>query len=198
MEYTECKEMYEQSIFLGKLKLGLLLSGLTIMVKDTAVYLTTYGIDGKTAEGFRLAYLDMLNDNRYYWEQFGPELYRPLKDIKLQEGCKADFKLKNESYQDTEWLRAPGWRFFKTYTAQRKNDLLQGITLDQLKAAFHENRNPYKPKAACDQEDGKSYEPIKGLVDQLIGTEKQSTTFWYPVMIYVAYLLQKTNFVTLE
>lgn len=222
------------------LELGVLLSGLTILVKDMAAYQTTHGINSEMAEGFRLAYLDMLNDNRDYWGHFGSDLYLPLKDaclhglIGLPEGFASDaahdktkiglltkIELLTDPRLEVEWLRAPGWHFLKAYSRQRKNDILSkpclktdssvasssqranaiprhDITLKELRDAFCEGKNPYQ----CEEEDvceeTNPYKPIEGLVGRLIGTEKQFNKFWHPVMLYMAYLLQKTNFTTLE
>lgn len=198
------ERMYSQ---VKDLELGLLLSGLTILVKDTAIYLTAQGIDNEIAEGFRLAYLDMLSNNRYYWEQFGPNLYLPLKEAGLPEGfassaakCKVDLGPLTDVGLETEWLRAPGWHFLQTYSDQRKNDILRGITLEELKTAFCKGRNPYKPESndVCDQEDTNLYKPIEGLVKRLIGSDQEWSEFWYPVMLYLVLLLHRTNFTMLE
>lgn len=198
------ERMYSQ---VKDLELGLLLSGLTILVKDTEIYLTAYGLDNAMAEGFRLDYLSMLSDNRYYWEKFGPNLYLPLKEAGLPEGfassaakCKADLGPLTDFSLETEWLRASGWHFLKTYSGQRKNDILRDITLEDLKAAFCEGRNPYKrdSNGVCDQKDTNPYKPIEGLVGRLIGSDQEWSEFWYPVMLYLALLLHKTNFTTLE
>lgn len=189
------------------LELGLLLSGLTILVKDTAIYLTAQGIDDEMAEGFRLAYLDMLSDNRFYWERFGSQLYLPLEDAELPEGfagdaakCKVDLGPLTKSDLEIEWLRAPGWHFLQTYSGQRKNDILRDITLGELKAAFCEGRDPYKREAddSCNRVDKNNYKPIAGLVARLAETDQQWREYWYPVMLYLALLLYKTHFITLE
>ncbi|MCW5599984.1 hypothetical protein [Nitrosomonas sp.] len=198
------ERMYSQ---VKDLELGLLLSGLTILVKDTEIYLTSYGLDNVMAEGFRLAYLEMLSDNRYYWEKFGPNLYLPLKEAGLPEGfasgaakCEADLGPLTDVGLENEWLRAPGWHFLQTYSGQRKNDILRDITLEDLKAAFCEGRNPYKrdSNGVCDQKEANPYKSIEGVVRQLIGTDQEWSEFWYPVMLYLVLLLQKTNFTTLE
>jgi hypothetical protein len=220
------ERMYSQ---VKDLELGLLLSGLTILVKDTEIYLTAYGLDNAMAEGFRLAYLDMLSDNRYYWEQFGPNLYLLLKEAGLPEGfasgaakCKADLGPLTDLSLETEWLRAPGWHFLQTYSGQRKNDILSklcplpsssatspvqresevirnDITLKELREAFCKSENPYKcEKEDASEKDANPFKPIKGLVERLVGTDQQFKEFWYPVMLYMALLLHKTNFTTLE
>lgn len=208
IQHTQHTDRLEQLYHQVKdLELGLLLSGLTILVKDTEIYLTAYGLDNAMAEGFRLTYLGMLSDNRYYWEQFSPNLYLPLKEAGLPEGfasdaakCKADLEPLTYGVLETEWLRAPGWHFLKTYSGQRKNDILRDITLVDLKAAFCEGRNPYKrdSNGDSDQKCTSPFKPIEGLVGRLIGTEQKWSEFWYPVMLYLALLLHKTNFSTLE
>jgi hypothetical protein len=189
------------------LELGLLLSGLTILVKDTATFLTAYGLDDEMAEGFRLAYLDMLSDNRYYWDKFGPELYLSLKDAGLPDGlasdaakCKADLLPLTNGDLETEWLRAPGWHFFQIYSGQRRNDILRDTTLEELKEAFCEGNDPYgrEQEDTCTDKTSDPYKPIEGLVKRLSGTDHESKKFWYPVMLYLALLLKKTNFTTLE
>jgi len=198
------EQMYSQ---VKDLESGLLFSGLTILAKDTAIFLTAHGIADEMAEGFRLAYLNMLRDNRYYWERFGPKLYLPLKDAELPEGfasgaakCKADLQPLTNCDLETEWLRAPGWYFFKTYTDQRRNDILRGITLEELKAAFCEGKDPYERKAkdSSIREAKDPYKPIAGMVERLVGTDRLWQEFWYPVMLYLVLLLQRTNFTTLE
>lgn len=198
------KAMYRQVRDLDE---GRLLSGLTILVKDTGIYLTAYGLDNAVAEGFRLAYLGMLSDDRYYWEHFGPNLYLPLKEAGLPEGfasgannCRAELGPLIDASRETEWLRAPGWHFLKTYSGQRKNDILRNITLEDLKAAFCEGRNPYKRENSdgCDPKDTNPYKPIEGVVGRLIGSDQEWGGFWYPVMLYLALLLQKTDFRTLK
>lgn len=198
------KPMYRQ---VKDLDLGPLLSGLTILAKDTATYLTAHGVNNEKGEAFRLACLEMLSDNRYYWMRFGPKLYLPLGEARLPEGfasgaskCTWDLQRLMECDLDHEWLRAPGWYFLKTYSGQRKNDILRDITLDDLKAAFCEGRNPYKRESngASDQKDTNPYKPIEGLVGRLIGSDQEWSRFWYPVMLYLALLLHKTEFETLK
>ena len=190
------------------LDFGPLLSGLTILVKDTATYITVYGVDNDMAEGFRQAYLDMLSDDRYYWRKFGPKLYQSLGDAGLPEGfasrasnCNGDLQQLTECDLDYEWLRAPGWHFFQTYSGQRSNDILRDITLEKLKAAFCEGKNPYEREAndSSIRQDRDPYKPIAGVVKQLVKADRfGGRTYWYPVMLYLALLLRKTDFTTLE
>lgn len=198
------EEMFRQ---VRGLNLDLLLSGLTILVKDTATFLTAYGLDDEMAEGFRLAYLDMLSDNRYYWEKFGPDLYLPLKEAGLPHkvvtsaaNCEVNLRPLTEIDEDTEWLRAPGWHFLKTYSGQRKNDILRGISLEELKDAFCEGKDPYENESedSCFCESKDPYKPIEGVVGRLAGTDREFKIFWYPVMLYLALLFRETNFTTLE
>ncbi len=74
------------------------------------------------------------------------------------------------------------------------------VTLEALKAAFCNGKNPYKRESngVADQEDVNPYKPIEGLVGQLIGSDQEWGGFWYPVMLYLACLLHKTNFETLK
>jgi len=191
----------------------LLLSGLTILVKGTANYLTTHGIDNEMAEQFHLVHLEMLNNNRYYQERFYPKLYGPLKKDEFPYGseeivpkagqCKADLRLlTNCALEDQEWLRAPGWRFFQTYSGQRKNDILRGITFEKLEEAFCKGEDPYetKPENSSKQEveDNSPYKTVEAVIKRLIESDQQWSKFWYPLMLYLVVLIQKTNFETLE
>lgn len=198
------KPMYRQ---VKDLELGPLLSGLTILAKDTATYLTAHGVDNEMGEGFRLAYLGMLSENRYYWERFRRKLYLPLGEARLPEGFASgafngnwDLQRLLEADLDHDWLRAPGWHFLKTYSGQRKTDILRGLTLEDLKSAFCEGRNPYKRESnsVADQEDTNPYKPIEGVVGRLIGSDQEWGGFWYPVMLYLALLLHKTDCETLK
>lgn len=198
------KPMYRQ---VKDLELGPLLSGLTILAKDTATYLTAHGVDNEIGEGFRLAYLGMLSENRYYWERFRQKLYLPLGEARLPEGFASgafngnwDLQRLLEADLDHDWLRAPGWHFLKTYSGQRKTDILRGLTLEDLKAAFCKGRNPYKRESngVADQEDTNPYKPIEGVVGRLIGSDQEWGGFWYPVMLYLALLLHKTDCETLK
>ena len=81
-----------------------------------------------------------------------------------------------------------------------KKEVLRGITLEKLKAAFCEGRDPYEPEAkdSCIREPKDPYKPIQGLDKRLAGTDHQWQKFWYPVMLYRSLLLVKTNFEILE
>ena len=215
--YLSMSELERRYKRIQKLDLGLLLSGLTILVKDTAYYLNSQGVDGKVAEGFRHAHLDMLNHDRYYWEKFGGLLYQPLAkylddfadETEKNCGCKKELKPLNHPDWEKEWLRAPGWYFLKAYSMQRREDILRDISLEDLKTAFCKGENPYvKPapaeiylqgdeakriKKACDP-----FVTVEAVLKRLIGTERHVKNFWSPVMLYLVVLLQKTNFITLE
>lgn len=201
----DLESMYKQ---IRDLDVGLLLSGLTILVKDTATYLTASGVDNEMAEAFRLAYLDMLNNNRDYWERFGPKLYSSLKEAGLPDGfasgaaqCDVNLiALTDGFWEKQEWLKAPGWHFFKTYSVQRKNDIFRDTTLKALKGAFCEGKSPYKPDTPVKQadEEKEPFKSVEAVVKRLAESDQQWTKFWYPVMLYMVVLLQKTNFMTLE
>jgi len=182
------KKMYDQA---KNAKPGLLFAGLTVLIKDTADFINAEGLADDAAEGFRTAYLDMLNYDRYYWEKFGPKLFLTLADAGLPHGiakaaskCSFDVGKLVELPIEHEWTRAPGWHSFKTYTGQIKGDILGDKTLDELKAEFCKASDPFKPVAA--------------LVEQLAKRSSFPPAFWYPVMLYITLLLKKTDFRTLS
>lgn len=199
------ERMYDQVKGLDRKRL---LPGLTVLTKDTAAFLVASGIDDETTEGFRLAYLDMLGHNRYYWELFGPELYLPLRDVPpkgLPEGfasaaasCEADLRPLLDCDLKKEWLRAPGWHFFQAYSRQRRERILCGKSLEAFRDAFCEGVDPCAPasKTLCDNKD--PFKPVAATVERLAGSERQANRFWHPVMLYLVLLLYKTNFITLE
>lgn len=203
-EIDPLKEMYKQ---VKDLDFDLLISGLTVLLKDTMTYITEQGIDSQTAEGFRQTFLNMLNDSRYYRERITPELYQPLEDCKLTKDMQGIIEritnsqtglelLCDRKLADEEWLRSPGWHFLQTYSAQKGSDILGGLTVDTFKAAFCAGRDPYKKKEKCEESD--PYKPIKAVVEKLAGSEKQWKKYWHPLMLYVVVLIQRTNFTTLE
>ncbi len=213
-KYTD-RELYEQ---VKDLDFALLLSGLTVLVKDTMTYLTEEGIESLRAEEFRQTYLYWLNDSRYYRERFTPELYDSLEDCALTEdmegivekiaNSKSDLELlTNSKLGNKEWLRSSGWAFFQTYSGLRRADILGGLPLKEFKKAICENRDPYKSKTENDGRDSKKQEqicekndpfmPVNAIIEKLIGTEKQWTKYWFPLMLYIVLLLQKTDYTTL-
>lgn len=219
-QFGELENMYMQ---VKDLDVGLLLSGLTILAKDTATYLTASGVDNDMAEAFQLAHLDMLSTNRDYWERFGPDLYRSLRDAKLPDGfasgaaqCDVNLVALTDCFwEKQEWLKAPGWHFFKTYSAQRRGDIFRDIVLETpsgprqeeavtetpleaLKRAFCEGKSPYLSESGNPTqqayEESDPFHPVEALVKRL-AEEKR---YWYPVMLYLVLLIYKTDFQTLE
>ncbi len=66
--------------------------------------------------------------------------------------------------------------------------------------AFCEERNPYKRKVkeSSERESRNPFLPVEGVVKLLVGTDLQWNEYFYPVMLHMALLIQKTNFATLE
>lgn len=181
------KAMYEQ---VKDLKLGLLLAGFTVLVKDTESYANANGLNDAASETLRGAFLDMLNYDRYYWETFGPGLFLALLDAGLPYGiakaasqCNFDLGKLTEPGIEHEWTRAPGWHCFNTYSSQIKDDILRDTDLETLKGTFWNAKEPYEPFAA--------------LTEKLARTSRFGPGFWYPLMLYLTVLIVKTDFRTL-
>lgn len=174
---------------------GLLLAGLSVLVRDTADYLHEKGYTDPMSEEFRSVYLAMYNNDRYYWEQFGKDLYQRLPDAGLPCGIVAQVAactpdIKNVIRQlcaaeiERESTRAPGWFFFRTYTRTTQEILLDGSSLDNEKA---------RVDAAQDK-----FEIVAEYVAKLTSRSEIGDKLWRPVMLYVSLLIIKTYFETFE
>ena len=128
-DQSKLEQIYDQ---VHGLEEKLLFAGLTVLVKDTADFLHKGGYSDPLSEEFRSMYLAMYNIDRYYWEHFGPELYKTLEETGLPfgivenvVGCTVDMsRTLRISPLSKNGLLGPGWLFFKTYS-----ELLQPIIL---------------------------------------------------------------------
>ena len=178
--------MYKQ---VRNLDRGLLLAGLTVLVKDTANFLHEKAYTDPMAEEFRQEYLKMLNHNRYYWELFGSDLYQTLPDAGLPHGivaevvtCNSDISPLCNAGIERESTRAPGWHFFENYTALTQNLILDDSSLDQEKARLDSSED--------------TFDIVEDYVERLTSRSEIGNLLWSPIMLYVALLIIKTYFVT--
>ncbi len=112
------------------LSLGLLWTGLTILSKDMMEFLSVGAYDSHAVTRFRQIYIKALNEDRAYWEVYGPELYRPLKNINgMPSGFAARARKGNFDISDLtqevedvppgqepiirKWTHYPGWELSK-------------------------------------------------------------------------------------
>lgn len=198
--------------------MDLLLSGLTVLVKDTMDYINAQGFQGPVIEEFRQSYLEMMNHDRYYWQIFGPDLYKELAEahpvlphniVKATNECKFDIELLTKKGNvQRNWTRALGWFFFNRYAVQVRSKLLGSSDLEQLKKKI-------AIANSCD-EDGKELEAKAGkakkaeakdadkdgledcvveIVGRLSKADPYLQGFFYPVMLYLTVLLLCTDFV---
>ena len=187
-EGDNLKKIYHQ---VKDLKMELLLSGLTILVKDTADFINANGFKDNAIDKFMESYLAMLNHDRYYWEQFGPGLYMSLPDAGLPSGIvkeayKGKFDMEQLTHENiiSEWTQYPGYYFFKTYTLKIKDIILKGTGLEQEKAKIYECKEPE--------------EHIFPLIEKLSKQSNYGPGFWYPIMLYISLLLFRSRYITLE
>lgn len=185
----QSKTAFEQA---KALDLAQLLSGLTILVKDTADFIHTNGLKDTTAENFRQAYLDVLNHDRYYWAAFGPDLHKSLADAGMPTGfaknaanCILDLSALTNEEIIQEWTRAAGWFFLKTYSQQLRSVILEP----------HPNVETLKTKLIDEEEPDK---PWLELISKLAKQGNQASWFLYPLMLYFVLLLKTSDFITLK
>lgn len=187
------KEEFKTAFAKAKeLDLEKLLSGLTILVRDTADFIHTNGLKDASTENFRQAYLDMLNHDRFYWAAFGADLHKSLDDAGMPSGfaknaasCKFDFAALNDEQIVQEWTRASGWYFFITYSQQLRSVILSNETsLETLKTNLIDTEEPDKPWIE--------------LIDKLAYQGNQASPFLSPVMLYLVLLLKTSDFITLK
>lgn len=187
-EGDNLKKIYHQ---VKDLKLELLLSGLTILMKDTADFINTSGFKDDAIDKFKKAYMATLNHDRFYWEQFGPGLYMTLPDANLPSGIvKEAFKgnfdlepLKNEDVV-SDWTQFPGYYFFKIYTCKVKDIILKASDLEQEKIKVDECKEPE--------------EYVFPLIERLSKQSSFGPGLWYPIMLYISLVLIRSRFVTLK
>ncbi len=187
-EGDNLKKIYHQ---VKDLKTELMLSGMTVLIKDTADFINSNGFKDEAIDTFREAYLATLNHDRFYWEQFGPGLYMTLPDAGLPSGIvKEAFKgnfdlepLKNENIVSA-WTQFAGYYFFKIYSLKVKDIILKGSGLEQEKTKVFECKEPE--------------EHVFPLIDKLSKQSSFGPGFWYPLMLYISLLLIRSRFVTLE
>ena len=179
------KELYQQ---VKELDNGHLLTALAIVMKDTAEFLATRGYNDAAATRFRTTYYDTLNEDRFYWENFGADLYQSLDDSQLPSGmvenaANGQFDLcpvvdANNIFH--EWLRFNGWCFFKKFTATHGATAVgeDGLADDQERLCTETEAN------------------VVEIAIRLLDNAFSSKWFWYPIAVLLAMMILRTDFAT--
>ena len=182
------RKIYDQ---VHKADLKLLLSGMSILVRDTSDFLHLKGFQDPHSEEFRQVYTAMLDEDRYYWSTFGPELYKHLKDTKLPSGLvekayRGNFNLSEllDTKINKEYTRFPGWFFFRRYSQTIKSRILPEATVEEERQRIFESAD--------------DFEIVEEYVNKLVEDSTVGKEFWYPVMLYVSLLLLKSVLVTFK
>ena len=187
---TDLEKMYHQVKNLDK---GLLLAGLMVLVKDTANFLHEGGYDDPMVEEFRQEYLNMLNYDRFYWTEFGGQLFDTLPEAGLPHGivkrvvqCETNLSDLCSEGVEQEFTRAPGWEFFKSYSRSSQELILDQSSLDTEKSRAG------SVAAGSDEE----FKIVAEYVDKLTSRSQIGTRVWSTVMLYISLLIVRTHFVT--
>lgn len=129
-----------------------IVAGITVLCKDLAEYLAAGGFSGPAADRFMKVYSKALDQDRWFWERFGPELYWSMRptppadpgDPPVQiafnpplpsyahQANQNDFNLNhlNDARISQNWTLTPGWQLFtgfldefKDLISRQKNDI---------------------------------------------------------------------------
>jgi hypothetical protein len=160
----------------------LLAAGLTVLAKDVAEYLAATARPEEGAQLFQELYLAGLNEERQYWEAYGPNLFSTLEKAGLPFGFaqaategKADVFLLGDRSIMHEWTTFPGRDLLKEFATKFKETI-------------------------CGK-DGPYEKLMNGLIGQadlpitiagaILAVGFSAATFWYPLAVYVGLLLAK-------
>jgi hypothetical protein len=204
------KEIYNQVKGLDR---KMLLAGLTVLVKDTADFIHTSGLQDEATEEFRLVYLDLMNHDRPYWWVAGPELYQELPEawkvnniVRNASECNFNLRPLLNTAINQEWTRGPGWYFFKIYSNNIKDALMEIGRLRYKKRVEEKKEGIPDPNKVFKVEDLKNEfskaedpaEPIVSFTAELSKRSRFGPEFFYPLMLYMILLLKDTDFVTIR
>jgi hypothetical protein len=170
-----------------------LLAALTILSKDMAEYLAPGGWSGTGQDVFWKSYLEVLNNDRWFWEQFPEEsnLYKPLhtRFSDLPQPGFAAMAAADPSAASLNvdplnlpellqtWTLVKGWEFLKKYT----NTL--SVNVNDLKQKYIQSSNL-------------SFEErVLQIFDQL--QQRYQEPYWIPLIMFVSYLLVWSCFVAI-
>jgi hypothetical protein len=165
------------------------LAGLTILMKDTAEFLTAKGYRDPATASFRVVFLDTLNEDRFYWESFGPALYASLTDNQLPHGVvdqanRGQFDVTPVTKANNifhEWTHFVGWCFFKKFSQKHGSAAIgeQGLAKDKQMLCTETEENVVK------------------VAQRLLDKEFTDKGYWFPLVIFLALLIVRTKFETI-
>ena len=181
-----------------------IVAGITVLCKDLAEYLAAGGFSGTAAERFTKVYAAALNQDRWFWERFGPNLYgsmRPAPPHKpgdydpaiqiafqpplpsyAQEASQNDFDLHelNDARINQNWTLTPGWQLFTGFLAEFKDLLVrQKKEINALPAWSQPGDNTPYPHA--------DHKVLK-IFDLLREKGFDKRLHWIPLAMYLSYL----------
>lgn len=189
----------------------LLLAGFAVLIKDTEDYCNNNGLDDPGTRKLHDVYLAMQNHDRFYWRAVDGRLHLDLREAGLpsdiaRKAAEGDYDLSalfDDRIVNHEWTRGPGWHAFKTYTKLRKAEILKrppqdkyqnlsqtpppprDYTVEELEALFFDSTKP-------------PHVPYVDLVEKLATTNSIVGCFWFPLLMYLAVLLVRSDFQTLS
>lgn len=194
---------------INPLSLGLLWTGLTILSKDMIEFLAIGAYNGDAVTRFRKIYIKTLNDDRPYWEVYGPDLFKPLSEIEeLPSGFtwrakNGDFDLEELTTEAliedcSHHLHYVGWELSKQAglglrAAICREDPEESISAN---AGMEQLLVEEKTDTPTEQEvePTRQQEETLKLARKILKYGFSEATFWYPITVYIAHLLVRTGY----
>ena len=168
-----------------KLDFGLLLTGLIVLSKDLAEYLTINAYFSSQVQLFQTAYFSTLNDNRDFGKWYARNLYLPIAQSGYPFGFSQNAMQENfdisalcDSGIVKECGHCFGWDLFKRFK------LL-------LKPALCKENGPIQQFEAGNINSSQlTIELAKCILIECFGSQY----YWYPLAVYIACLFTQTDY----
>lgn len=168
---------------------GLLLAGLMVLAKDMAEYSAVRALTGEEVQKFRRIYEETLNEDRYYWLQFGEGVFMSLRDTGLPYGFAVDATAdsvnlsalwEKEEGEEIEiilkkaWTRPAGWDLLKAFKKDFSTALCQN---DKTIRRFLDGVITEKKELAT------------GITVDILEGPFSDTPHWYPLATHLGILI---------
>ena len=169
-----------------KLDFGLLLTGLIVLSKDLAEYLTVNAYFSSQVQLFQTAYFSTLNDNRDFGKWYARNLYVPIAKSGYPNGFALnaieevfDLTKLDETKLTKECGHCLGWDLFKRFKIL-------------LKPALCKENGPIQQYETGNitSKEKLTIELAKCILQDCLGTQY----YWYPIAIYIACLFTQTDY----